>query len=83
MTNRTTQAISVTINKQTKQVTDCLLTPAGFFEPPKGAYSQLINGLLNGYMESTLNTDMFSIMEFCNENPGYTVETLKEHFRNA
>lgn len=81
--NRTTVAVSVTLNKQTKAVIDLICTPAGFFEPPKGSYSQLINGLLNGYMEKTLGTDMLTILDHIQENPDVSLDELKQHCANA
>ncbi len=80
---RTTVAISVTVNKQTKAVIDKILAPPGFIEPSKGSYSQLINGLLNQYMETILGADMLTILDCNNEKPECTLDELKEGIKHA
>lgn len=79
--NRTTEQISITVDKRTKKAIDLILTPSGLFKPPKGAYSQLINGLLNGYMEMAVGSDMMSILDYIDANPECTLDELKTGLR--
>jgi hypothetical protein len=83
LNKRTTVAIGVTIPVPTKEIIDLMLTPPGFFEPPKGSYSQLISGLLNGYILSALNTDIYSVFSFKHNNPDCSFQDLLEEFTNG
>lgn len=69
VSNRTTTAISVTVSNRIKQLVDLVLTPTGFFEPPKGAYSQLVNSLFQDYLEKSLGVSIVDIYDFFEQNP--------------
>lgn len=71
------EKFSISINKGTKDACDLVLTPEGFISPPRGTYSQLINSLLNGYLETVFQTDFLTIFDLMNENPGISCRDLR------
>lgn len=73
----TVEKFSVSIHKGTKDACDLVLTPTGFTSPPRGTYSQLVNSLLNGYIETVFQTDFLTVFDLMNENPGISCSDLK------
>ena len=85
--SRVTTAVSFTLNNQTKEVLDIILTPSGFLSPPKGSYSELINLLIIKYIEDIFQTNTLNLYELIktDKEQGRTssLEDLKERVQEA
>ena len=68
---------SITINPDVAALTDIILTPEGFLEPPKGSYSQLVSSLFGNYIAEYFNTDLLTVLGAFNE-VGADEEAIKK-----
>jgi hypothetical protein len=77
--------MSVTIPVKTQEAVDKILTPNGFLNPPKGSYSHLITGLLNGYIEQIVGSksDLYTIFDYMEKHPECTILNLQEQFNET
>jgi hypothetical protein len=78
----TTEKLSLTVPRLTKNVVDKLLTPVGFFEPPKGAYSSLVSTLLQDYLERSHGVQIIDLFDYYGENPDATFDEARDFFTN-
>ena len=77
------ERLHITVSKHCKEIADKILTPSGFFEPPKGTYSQLFSQLLQQYLETTFNAGIFDILEYFNSNPDASEDEAKQYFKEV
>ena len=76
----TTEKISITLSRKVKEITDKVLTPVGFFEPPKGSYSSLIGTAIQDYLERVHGAQILDIFDFYNNNPEATFDDARNYF---
>lgn len=76
MTKMTRKGIS--LNAPLVGVVDLLLTPRGFFAPPKGSYSLLVNSLLTTHLEQHFKVDILHILS-AYEQVGADREKLEKY----
>ena len=74
--------LHISLTDKIMQISDKVLTPPGFFEPIKGAYSQLIEGLLQQHFEKLFSANIFDITEYFEENANCTIEDAVTYFKN-
>lgn len=74
--------LHISLSLHIMNVSNKVLTPPGFIEPIKGAYSQLLEQLLQQHFERMFNSNIFDIVEYFNNNPDVSIDEARSHFNN-
>lgn len=74
--------IHISLSRTVIAVSDKVLTPPGFIEPIKGAYSQLIEMLLQQHFERMLGAGIFDISEYFETNQAASTEDAINYFKS-
>lgn len=80
MSNQT-ERVYVTLAAELLAVINKAITPSGFFKPPKGSHSQLVEALFQQYLEKEFEADILDILTYFKENSGASYNGAKEYFR--
>lgn len=81
--NRSTEAISVTIDKKLLAATTVFLLPKGMLNLPKGTFSTLFGELLSDWLQRVSEVDILDLYDYLELNPNATKEDVVEWFNQT